>query len=112
MMGHDAAHPSAKQHGFWGRQRGSGSRENIMERHPVTSAFVLFLVGILPADPASQATAAQGAISSAGSPVAAGDFSGLVDIGGRKLYLECRGQGSPTVILEAGAYARADVLEP
>src|SRR6476620_8663382 len=80
-----------------------------MERHPVTSAVVLFLVVILPAGPASQATAAQGAISSAASPVAAGDFSGLIDIGGRKLYLECRGHGSPTVILEAGAYARADV---
>ena len=38
-----------------------------------------------------------------------GDFAGLVDIGGRSLYLECRGQGSPTVILEAGAYGRSDV---
>jgi pimeloyl-ACP methyl ester carboxylesterase len=32
-----------------------------------------------------------------------GDFSGLIDIGGRSLYLECRGSGSPTVVLEAGA---------
>lgn len=31
------------------------------------------------------------------------DFAGLVDIGGRSLYLECRGAGSPMVILEAGA---------
>jgi pimeloyl-ACP methyl ester carboxylesterase len=32
-----------------------------------------------------------------------GDFAGLVDIGGgRRLYLECRGSGSPTVVLEAG----------
>jgi D-alanyl-D-alanine carboxypeptidase len=31
------------------------------------------------------------------------DFAGLVDIGsGRRLYLECRGQGSPTVVLENG----------
>jgi pimeloyl-ACP methyl ester carboxylesterase len=31
-----------------------------------------------------------------------GDFTGKVDIGkGRKLYLECRGHGSPTVILES-----------
>lgn len=44
----------------------------------------------------------------AASPVT-GDFSGLVDIGGRSLYLECRGQGGPTVILEAGANARSDV---
>jgi hypothetical protein len=68
----------------------------------VISAFVLALVGIL-AGPASQATAAQGATLAAASPVATGDFSGPIDIGGRKLYLECRGQGSPTVILEAGA---------
>ena len=32
-----------------------------------------------------------------------GDFSGEVDNGGgRKLYLECRGAGRPTVILESG----------
>jgi pimeloyl-ACP methyl ester carboxylesterase len=32
-----------------------------------------------------------------------GDFAGLVDIGGgRRMYLECRGQGSPTVILVSG----------
>jgi pimeloyl-ACP methyl ester carboxylesterase len=39
------------------------------------------------------------------SPISANaDFAGLVDIGGgRRLFLECRGQGSPTVILEAGA---------
>jgi hypothetical protein len=29
-----------------------------------------------------------------------GDFAGLVDIGGgRKMYMECRGKGSPTVVL-------------
>ena len=32
----------------------------------------------------------------------AGDFAGLVDIGGRRLYLECRGTGSPTVVLVSG----------
>ena len=37
-----------------------------------------------------------------------GDFAGLIDIGGRSLYLECRGSGSPTVILEAGFRSRAD----
>jgi CubicO group peptidase (beta-lactamase class C family)/pimeloyl-ACP methyl ester carboxylesterase len=40
--------------------------------------------------------------SSAAVP-ASGDFAGLVEIGdGRKMYLECRGSGSPTVILESG----------
>src|SRR5690348_8579844 len=39
-----------------------------------------------------------------------GDFTGLVDIGGgRRLYLECRGAGSPTVILEAGYRSSARI---
>jgi pimeloyl-ACP methyl ester carboxylesterase len=38
-----------------------------------------------------------------------GDFAGLVDIGGRRLYLECRGTGSLTVVLENGAGLGADL---
>ena len=38
-----------------------------------------------------------------------GDFAGLVDIGGgRKIYLECRGTGSPTVVLVGGLRASAE----
>lgn len=38
-----------------------------------------------------------------------GDFSGPIEIGnGRHLYLECRGKGSPTVILESGYHNSAD----
>lgn len=38
-----------------------------------------------------------------------GDFRGPIDIGnGRHLYLECRGKGSPTVILESGYHNSAD----
>jgi pimeloyl-ACP methyl ester carboxylesterase len=43
------------------------------------------------------------------SPSTSGDFAGLVDIGGRSLYLECHGQGGPTVILESGLDGRGDV---
>jgi pimeloyl-ACP methyl ester carboxylesterase len=32
----------------------------------------------------------------------------MVDIGGRSLYLDCRGSGSPTVVFEAGAGGDAD----
>jgi pimeloyl-ACP methyl ester carboxylesterase len=43
-------------------------------------------------------------------PAAQGNFAGLVEIGGgRRLYLECRGTGGPTVVLEAGAGDRADI---
>jgi pimeloyl-ACP methyl ester carboxylesterase len=39
-----------------------------------------------------------------------GDFAGRVALpGGRALYLECRGKGRPTVILESGLRNRADV---
>ncbi len=38
------------------------------------------------------------------------DFSGLVDIGGgRKMYMTCRGTGSPTVVLVSGLGNAADV---
>ncbi len=38
------------------------------------------------------------------------DFSGLVDIGGgRKMYMKCRGTGSPTVVLVSGLGNAADV---
>ena len=38
-----------------------------------------------------------------------GDFAGLVDVGrGRKMYLECRGTGSPTVVLVAGLRGSAE----
>ena len=45
------------------------------------------------------------------TPAAAesGVFAGLVDVGGgRKMYLECHGTGSPTVVLVAGLKATAD----
>jgi pimeloyl-ACP methyl ester carboxylesterase len=38
------------------------------------------------------------------------EFSGLVDIGGgRKMYMECRGKGSPTVVLVSGLGNAADI---
>jgi pimeloyl-ACP methyl ester carboxylesterase len=40
---------------------------------------------------------------------AEGDFAGLVDIGGRSVYMESAGAGAPTVVLVAGALGRGDV---
>ncbi|MEQ1956526.1 alpha/beta hydrolase [Mesorhizobium sp. CN2-181] len=43
------------------------------------------------------------------APAQDSDFAGLVDIGGdRKMYLECRGVGSPTVFIVPGGRAAAD----
>lgn len=43
------------------------------------------------------------------TPEVDGHFAGMVDVGGRMLYFECEGAGSPTVILEAGFRTRADL---
>jgi pimeloyl-ACP methyl ester carboxylesterase len=69
---------------------------------------VMGLIALLlrvPSPAVAQITAATSSPSAA-----SGDFSGLVDIGdGRRLYLECAGEGSPTVVLEAGFRTRADL---
>lgn len=39
------------------------------------------------------------------------DIAGTVDIGGREVYIECTGQGSPTVILISGGGIAADVWD-
>jgi pimeloyl-ACP methyl ester carboxylesterase len=49
---------------------------------------------------------------SAQSPIpnrAEGDFAGLVDIGGRSLYLTCAGSGGPTVVLVTGYRDTSDI---
>jgi pimeloyl-ACP methyl ester carboxylesterase len=71
------------------------------------SVLVLAAVALLLGTPSL--VEAQAASPAATVVAAEGDFAGLVDIGGRSLYLECRGSGSPTVILEAGFRTRADV---
>ena len=87
-----------------------------MHRRPVLVAFVFAITFVLvcpfPIDPAPHATAAQSATPGVASAVpASGDFAGLVDIGGRSLYLECHGTGSPTVMLVAGYRASGPLLE-
>jgi pimeloyl-ACP methyl ester carboxylesterase len=57
------------------------------------------------------AVACAALLAAAGSGQAAlsGDFAGLVDIGGgRQMYLERRGTGSPTIVLVAGLKASAE----
>ena len=53
-----------------------------------------------PTSPAAESGPAEPAASQV---AASGDFAGLVDIGGRRLYLACKGSGTPTVILKASA---------
>ncbi len=71
----------------------------------LTSAAVIGVIafGFGP-EPASATATATAAV-----PGRQGHFAGRVGIGnGRSLYVECRGKGSPTVILEAGLRSRSD----
>ena len=42
-------------------------------------------------------------------PAADGAIAGQVDVDGRSLYLECRGTGSPTVVLQSGYGNAGDI---
>src|SRR5579872_728379 len=77
----------------------------------VRIAAALCIFGLAPGAAQSAATGefGGGATTVALTPPMGGEFSGLIDIGnGRKMYLECRGTGSPTVVLVAGLKASAD----
>lgn len=77
-------------------------------RRLITFAVALAFAIALGAAPASPQSAAAEAANSADG--AHGHFAGLVEIrGGRKLYLECRGSGGPTVILVSGVGNAGDV---
>ena len=71
-----------------------------MKRIPVIGLIVLMLGMPIPA-------MAQSATPAASPVPASGDFAGLVDLGGRNIYLECHGTGSPTVVLVAGGNSSA-----
>ena len=76
---------------------------------PRIAVIVLMVLTLALPIPAMAQSATPAAPSPAG---ASGDFAGLVDIGGgRRLWLECRGHGSPTVLLEAGSGNNADVWD-
>jgi pimeloyl-ACP methyl ester carboxylesterase len=88
-------------------QFGAAGRESIMRpllqlRHAFPAlAVAVFLFAFALGTPRAASPAAS---------AAQGDFAGFVDIGaGRRLYLECRGTGSPVVVLEAGYRSSARI---
>jgi pimeloyl-ACP methyl ester carboxylesterase len=78
----------------------------------LVGAAGLLAAGLALATPAEADWAERKRTSSPANPPSAvrGDFAGRVKIrGGRSLYLECRGTGRPTVLLESGLGNAADV---
>jgi pimeloyl-ACP methyl ester carboxylesterase len=97
-----------------GSMNSASSPSRLITRCRVLRTIASGILTLLLANAA--AAAAQGTAPLA-PPAAQRDFAGLVDIGGRRLYLECRGTDSPTVVLEDGAGLGADLwsvdlLEP
>lgn len=75
-------------------------------------AGVALAAGACTSGSSSDAEGTTATISS--SPVTAagqGDIAGTFDIGGRKVYIQCTGQGSPTVILISGGGIAADLWD-
>jgi pimeloyl-ACP methyl ester carboxylesterase len=78
----------------------------------VTVLALAVVAGLLIAGCAGSTTnsAAEGAETTMTASTPSADFSGLVKIGGgRKIYMECRGKGSPTVVLVSGLGNAADI---
>jgi pimeloyl-ACP methyl ester carboxylesterase len=72
--------------------------------------FALALVFAIALGAASASPQSAAADTANASSAAHGRFAGLVKIGdGRRLYLECRGSGGPTVILVSGVGNAGDV---
>lgn len=67
----------------------------------VLALMLPFTLGALPAVHGQEATPGGG--STPTPSAVSGRFIGAVDIGGRSLWLNCLGEGSPTVILESGS---------
>jgi pimeloyl-ACP methyl ester carboxylesterase len=68
-----------------------------------TILFVWLVFVVAPASFAAVPADAAAQASPVGKQTASGNFVGLVEIGGgRRIWLECNGSGSPTVILESG----------
>jgi pimeloyl-ACP methyl ester carboxylesterase len=83
-----------------------------MRLMPATVLALALGAGLLIAGCASSETnsTAESAETTMAASAPRADFSGLVDIGGgRKMYMECQGKGSPTVVLVSGLGNAADV---
>mgnify|MGYP001208946636 CR=1 FL=1 len=87
-------------------------RQRCSRRHVFGWSGTGLAIGALAASGVSLSAHAQSPTAGKGA-----DFAGLVDIGGRSIYMESAGEGSPSVVLVAGALSRGDVwsrdlLEP
>ena len=95
----------SSQHRPWSRLRLIGP---YLRKASFGFAGLLIVVGLLLVGCGTSTTSAPTSGNSSVKPTST--FAGLVDIGGgRKMYLNCRGSGSPTVVFVSGRSDRADI---
>ena len=103
------------------RQPAPGDRREATMSAPAVSRWTRYVLVLLLTLGVSTGTASTAGATPSGAPpsasAASDDFAGLVDIGGRRMYLECRGTGAPTVVLvsgyrTSGRYWTDDLLRP
>lgn len=87
----------------------TSSRNRVQLPRRVVRGAALALAVIAAATPFG--CAASRPIASSDAPKAPREFAGRVDIGGRRIYMECRGTGSPTVVLLSGLDTAADLWD-
>jgi pimeloyl-ACP methyl ester carboxylesterase len=81
-------------------------------RSALFAAATLLVSTMLAACRSADGAATTGTASSGGSTTEMGDVAGTIDIGaGRTMYVECRGTGSPTVVLVSGLDAAGDLWD-
>ena len=79
-------------------------------RRPIVGVLLTAMLGfVLVASACTTPVPPSAPSSPSAGPAASGDFAGLVDVGGRQVYLECHGSGSPTVILQSGYGNAGDI---
>ena len=80
-------------------------------RHTAIAAATTGLVITAACGTSSTSSSSDTTPATALAPSAPQDIAGTFDIGGRRMYIQCTGQGSPTVVLVSGGGIAADLWD-
>lgn len=89
--------------------RSAARRPRRLARAIAAAVALSALPALAPAGPAAGLTVARDGTDPPADRASPGDFAGTVSLpGGRRVHVECRGTGTPTVVLVSGARGAAD----
>ncbi|MFF9049890.1 alpha/beta fold hydrolase [Streptomyces erythrochromogenes] len=89
--------------------RTAARRPHRLARAVAAAVALSALAALAPAGPAAARTVARDGTDPSADRATGDDFAGTVSLpGGRRVHVECRGTGTPTVVLVSGARGAAD----